>query len=105
MPSFCSVVDCSNRGMRDNVRFFKIPRALNFKHKTYLNVLSSIRRKKWILALKRNDLTETKLKYAQVCSNHFIMGKSILLEKFVSATQIDFCFELDHCQSKFISGR
>lgn len=96
MPSFCSVVDCSNRGMRDNVRFFKIPRALNFKHKTYLNVLSSIRRKKWIFALKRNDLTETKLKYAQVCSNHFIMGKSILMKNFISATQIDFCFELDH---------
>lgn len=39
------------------------------------NDLSQKRRELWIAAIKRDDLTETKLKYQKVCSKHFITGK------------------------------
>lgn len=40
--------------------------------------LKTERREKWISALKRTDLTETKLKYATICDKHFITGKCTL---------------------------
>lgn len=75
MPAFCCVVGCGSRGERDNVKFFAFPKVLKFKHKEHLNELSKVRRQKWINAIKREDLTEAKLKYATVCSKHFITGK------------------------------
>ncbi|KAJ8917078.1 hypothetical protein NQ315_012997, partial [Exocentrus adspersus] len=75
MPAFCCVINCGNRGERDNVKFYKIPKILNFKHKEHINKLSKVRREKWINAIKREDLVEAKLKYATVCSKHFISGK------------------------------
>ncbi|KAJ8930304.1 hypothetical protein NQ314_016923, partial [Rhamnusium bicolor] len=39
-----------------------------------INKLAERRRQMWINALKRADLTETKIKYARVCSKHFISG-------------------------------
>lgn len=75
MPAFCCVVNCGSTAQRDKVRFFRIPSIRHFQHKRRLNELSQIRRQKWIDAIKREDLTETKLKYATVCSRHFITGK------------------------------
>nr|CAH7763421.1 unnamed protein product [Callosobruchus chinensis] len=49
------------------------------KHRTDLNELSRIRRQSWLRAIKRVDLDELKLKYAYVCSRHFITGKSAAL--------------------------
>lgn len=39
------------------------------------NELSKLRREKWIAAIKRDDLTQKKLKNEQVCSRHFLTGK------------------------------
>jgi len=74
MPTFCCVVNCGSRGNRDKLSFFKIPRVLSPKHKTILIELSKIRKQQWLTAINRADLTEAKLKYAQVCSKHFITG-------------------------------
>ncbi|KAJ8909792.1 hypothetical protein NQ315_015312, partial [Exocentrus adspersus] len=46
MPAFCCVINCGNRGERDNVKFYKIPKILNFKHKEHINKLSKVRREK-----------------------------------------------------------
>ncbi|KAK4885292.1 hypothetical protein RN001_001563 [Aquatica leii] len=75
MPAFCCVVGCGSRGERDNVKFYAFPKILNFPHTQHINALSQVRRQKWINAIKREDLTEAKLKYATVCSKHFINGK------------------------------
>ncbi|VEN60951.1 unnamed protein product [Callosobruchus maculatus] len=75
MPSFCCVVNCSSRGNRDMVNFYRIPSVLNLSLKKDLNELSKRRREKWLQAIKREDLTEVKLKYARVCSKHFVSGK------------------------------
>ncbi|KAK5638749.1 hypothetical protein RI129_013044 [Pyrocoelia pectoralis] len=74
MP-FCMVVNCGRTSIRDGPfsSFFRIPSKFNNNHK--IDNLRSERRKKWIAALKRSDLTELKLKYGRVCSKHFIAGK------------------------------
>lgn len=78
MPSFCAVVGCGSRGLRDDVKFFRIPAVVKYKHKQYLVELSKLRRKQWLDALRRADLTEKKLKYLRICSKHFIGGKYIV---------------------------
>ncbi|KAF5282634.1 hypothetical protein FQR65_LT14230 [Abscondita terminalis] len=75
MVSFCCVINCGSRAKRDDVKFFRIPAELHFKHKTEHNELSRRRREKWLEAIRREDLTETKLKYSVVCSKHFVTGK------------------------------
>ncbi|KAJ8930187.1 hypothetical protein NQ314_017051 [Rhamnusium bicolor] len=74
MPSFCAVVNCgSNAAMDQGIKFFRIPSMYGPNRK--INKLAERRRQMWINALKRADLTETKIKYARVCSKHFISGK------------------------------
>lgn len=73
MPSFCSVVDCGKRAERDEVRFFKIPKALKNRGEQ-LNALSKERRLRWVAALKRGDLSETFLNNARICAIHFVSG-------------------------------
>ncbi|KAJ8973109.1 hypothetical protein NQ317_006335, partial [Molorchus minor] len=72
--SFCMVVDCGSVYLRDvGIHFYRIPAETDNKGKRQeLNVR---RRQLWIAALRRDDLTETKLKYGRICSKHFISGK------------------------------
>ncbi|KAK5650043.1 hypothetical protein RI129_001072 [Pyrocoelia pectoralis] len=58
----CLVVGCGSTSVRDN----------NLRNVCY--VLSQ-RRNRWIAAIKREDLTETKINCGRVCSKHFITGK------------------------------
>ncbi|KAJ8965332.1 hypothetical protein NQ317_012080 [Molorchus minor] len=58
MPSFCAVVGCSKRTERDEVRFFKIPKALKNRGER-LDALSKERRESWVWALKRGNLSDT----------------------------------------------
>lgn len=89
MPSFCAVVGCGSRGQRDDVKFFRIPAVVQYKHKLYLVELSKLRRELWLDALRRADLTENKLKYLRICSKHFIGGKYML---FYSSMQFESSF-------------
>lgn len=75
MPVICGVVNCGSRANRDKEHFYRLPQIRSFKHKEHLNELSKTRRANWLTAVKRSDLTETKLKYLRVCSKHFISGK------------------------------
>ncbi|XP_050500898.1 uncharacterized protein LOC126880869 [Diabrotica virgifera virgifera] len=80
MPLTYIVVNCGSRSKRDKVSFFAIPKPLKFKHAIHLKELTVKRRKKWIRAIRRADLTESKLKYQKVCSKHFIQGQPAKLE-------------------------
>lgn len=73
MPNFCAVVGCGKRGNRDSNKFFRIPCIPKRGSRFYIE-LKTTRRLKWILALRRADLTEKKLKYAVICDRHFISG-------------------------------
>lgn len=74
MPHRCGVVGCSTSYGEENARFFSIPGVLSFVHKVNLNALSALRRKKWFIAIRRADLTASKIKNLKVCYRHFITG-------------------------------
>nr|CAI5827399.1 unnamed protein product [Callosobruchus analis] len=78
MPQFCCVVNCGSRSNRDSLHFYHIPQVLKHTHRTDLNELSALRRQKWLEAIKRQDLSETKIKNARVCSKHFISGELMI---------------------------
>ncbi|KAJ8978626.1 hypothetical protein NQ317_011258 [Molorchus minor] len=61
MPSFCAVVGCSKRAERDEVRFFKISKALKNRGER-LDALSKERRESWVRALKRGNLKRRECK-------------------------------------------
>ncbi|KAK5643082.1 hypothetical protein RI129_006927 [Pyrocoelia pectoralis] len=73
----CLVVGCGSTSVRDN----------NLRNVCY--VLSQ-RRNRWIAAIKREDLTETKINCGRVCSKHFITDQKhdyiISLENEISIT-------------------
>lgn len=77
MPRFCAVVGCGRRGDRDarTNSFYRLP-CIPKKGDTCLTTLKTKRRMAWILALRRADMTETKLKYAVICDRHFFSGKN-----------------------------
>ncbi|VEN40896.1 unnamed protein product [Callosobruchus maculatus] len=80
MPVTCIVAGCKSRAERNGVRFFSVPAVKYNRFLTVKNELSRKRRDVWIAALKRLDLTESKLKNQRVCSKHFITGKPASLE-------------------------
>ena len=74
MPTTCIVIMCGSRCTKDKVSFYSVPAILNMKHKPNLNELSRERRRKWIAAIRRSDLTEQTAKNQRVCSRHFLTG-------------------------------
>ena len=44
-----------------------------------IRILSEERRKKWISAISRKDLTDSILEHGRVCGRHFISGKAAKL--------------------------
>lgn len=78
MPQFCAVLNCGSNSLRDKVSFFRFPSTTD-SYK--INLVKKERREEWIKALKRSDLTESKLKNQRVCEKHFITGKPASLEE------------------------
>lgn len=76
MVNFCAVIGCSSRSGKGNegVSFFRIPQVRSRLGNDYQE-LQKIRRMKWILALRRKDITEKKLEHFRICSKHFLKGK------------------------------
>lgn len=73
MPNFCGVVNCGNRANRDRKSFYRLPGIPKRASEARLKLFTE-RRKKWIAALKRDDLTEKKIRYLRICEDHFISG-------------------------------
>lgn len=70
----CLVVGCGSTSVRDNnLSYYRVP-AISTRKGNVCYVLSQ-RRNRWIAAIKRGDLTETKINCGRVCSKHFITGK------------------------------
>ena len=54
--------------------FFRIPRLVTNQDE-FIEELTSERRRRWISAISRDDLTEEKSKNDRVCSKHFVSGE------------------------------
>ncbi|KAF5285492.1 hypothetical protein FQA39_LY19358 [Lamprigera yunnana] len=57
------MVNCGSRADRDLVKFYAKPKVLNYTHLKHKNELSKLRREKWLSAIKRDDLTNSKINY------------------------------------------
>lgn len=73
MPHFCAVVGCGHRSERDKFSYFRIPSQYGPNRK--MDELRLKQRNQWINVLRREDLTDNKIKNARICSAHFISGK------------------------------
>ena len=73
--NFCRIVSCENRANRAKDRsFHRIPGIV--KHQgPETEEKSKPRREKWLALTNREDLTEEKLPFVRVCSDHFKSGK------------------------------
>ena len=71
----CAVVGCYKRSGRDkDVSFFRIPAVI--KHRDERDQeLSSKRRRGFIAAISRANITDKVLKHERICSRHFLSGK------------------------------
>ncbi|KAK4879628.1 hypothetical protein RN001_007774 [Aquatica leii] len=73
MPHACAVVDCTNNSKREwRKKYFLIPSERDNRGRIIEQRVQ--RRRAWIQALHREDLTETKIKYIRICSDHFFSG-------------------------------
>ncbi|XP_041362560.1 uncharacterized protein LOC121378453 [Gigantopelta aegis] len=74
MPTTCAIVDCNSRCGKDNSRFYRLPKVLI--HQGEDTKERSERRKRfWLAAINRQELTKKAVENCRVCSRHFISGK------------------------------
>ena len=69
------MVGCSKRSGRDkDVSFYRVPLIIRNEGEL-AEELTTERRRKWISAISRDDITEKKMENDRVCSSHFVSGK------------------------------
>ena len=75
MVNFCAVFNCGNRASREKEKSYLLfPGIVSNNGEEGLR-LSKKRRDKWLTCISREDLTEDKLRYTRICSDHFVSGK------------------------------
>ena len=70
---FCSIIGCGHRTPRDKCSFYRLPAVIKHQGPQMLE-LSTERRRAWVAAISRADLTEEKLANVFVCGHHFVEG-------------------------------
>ena len=73
-----SLVGCGNktgkkRPNAEKCGFFRVPRVV-VSQGEYMEELTMERRRRWISAISRDDLTDSILENDRVCSKHFVSG-------------------------------
>ena len=83
MPSFCLIIGCSyDKKRRPNLSFCRVLKVITSQGEQ-TEILSNERRTRWLAAISRDDLTESKLENDRVCGIHFHSGKAASLwDKF-----------------------
>ena len=76
MPSFCIMVNCSNaKDKRPDLSFCRVPKIVT-NQGPEIEELTAERRRLWMSAISRGDLTEEILANDRVCGEHFLSGKA-----------------------------
>ena len=79
MGKFCCVFGCGKRSERDkNVRFFGVPKVITHQGEKTRQI-SFERREKWLANIRRDAVSKGEVKNPNVCSLHFLQGKSFIL--------------------------
>ena len=76
MPTFCLVLNCANDNLKSkDLSFCRVPKVIRNQGKE-MEILTSERRRKWLSAISRQDLTDKILRNDRVCGEHFHSGKA-----------------------------
>ena len=75
----CLIVSCGNKmGKKqpnaEKLSFFRVPYVV-VNQGEFIEEITAERRRRWISAISRDDLTDFILQYDQVCSKHFVSGQ------------------------------
>ena len=70
----CAIVGCSNRSGRDKSSFFRLPAVIKHQGQQMFEITTE-RRKAWLAAICRADMTADKLENVFVCQKHFCKGQ------------------------------
>lgn len=66
-------MNCSSSSKKNKtLSFFRFPSVKDNRGR--IDDRAVLRRKLWVMSLRRTDMTESKLKNERVCSQHFISG-------------------------------
>jgi len=85
---FCAIIGCANRNERDKGTYCRIPTVR--KHEGPEEQRRSEERKRlWLKAIGRDDMTGCKLRYERVCWRHFVNGVYILYSKLQYKTIVN----------------
>ena len=76
----CIIVGCGNETgkslkKKDPLRFSRVPKIVNNEGEM-TEELTTRRRRAWLSAISRDDLTEEKLENERVCHRHFVSGQA-----------------------------
>lgn len=71
----CAIIGCGNRSERDKGAYCSLPK-VRLHEGPQEQQRSEDRRRLWLKAIARDDLTDSKMQYEKVCWKHFISGKS-----------------------------
>ena len=104
MPAFYLVLECySNKSKRKDLSFCRVPKVIKNQGEE-MEILSTERRRKWLSAISRQDLTDKILQNDRVYGEHFHSGKAApLWDKF----NVDWVpsLNLGHQKPKVDEGR
>ena len=70
MPKFCCAFGCSNKtktGSKSNISYYRAPFSTDLE--------SLFLRKKWIAAIRRENLTDYQIDNSRICSKDFSSGE------------------------------
>ncbi|XP_022807135.1 uncharacterized protein LOC111344188 [Stylophora pistillata] len=83
MPAFCLIINCSNdKSKRKDLSFCRVPKIIKNQGEE-TEILSTERRRRWLSAIRRQDLTDRIIENDRVCGDHFHSGKAApLWDKF-----------------------
>ena len=77
----CIIVGCGNKSGKSSqkkdsaVKFSRVPKIVQNEGEM-IEELTTRRRRAWISAISRGDLTDDKLEHERVCSRHFVSGQA-----------------------------
>ena len=77
----CIIVDCGNKSGKSSqkkdsaVKFSRVPKIVKNEGEM-MEKLTTRRRRAWISAISRDDLTDDKLENERVCYRHFVSGQA-----------------------------
>lgn len=74
---YCAIFGCSNYAQKEKEAFCRIPKVREHEGPEE-RARSEERRRLWLKAIARDDLSEAKINAGRICWKHFVNGRPII---------------------------